>query len=176
MSVDIYRRPCRSSRRGDDRGSASIEFVVLFGAALTVAIAASDVGVMLRGDIALHGSVRDAVRVLSRTPLAEDGLPLKGGLDLADEMMRERLARAGLSLAPLGEPPNGALCATDRAICVRMDPIPGSAEALGRGRALVTVWAAAEAPTQFLDVFMDRATEGDSSVSLVASMTQVHAR
>ena len=149
MSGDIL-RPRLRRRVRDRSGSASAEFAISFSAILSVAVAAADVGALLRGDLALNSGVRDAVRVLSRTPIAQDGLPMAAGVELAEGMVRARLAQAGLTPAPL-LPPDGASCSDDRVMCLKVEPVAGSAAALGRARSIVTVWAGAEAKTQFVD-------------------------
>lgn len=170
MSRGIIRKKSSALLRSRD-GSAAAEVALSLSAILAIAVAASDLGVLLRGDAALEAGVRDAARVLSLVPLNDDGAPLPEGRDLAEAVLRARLAEAGLTPQEMTPPPPGAVCADDGAVCVRVDPAAGSLAALGSQRSVVTVWAAASARTQFVDVFFPGA--GGGAVVLGADLGQM---
>lgn len=159
----------------DRKGSAAAEVAMSASVIIAIAVAASDLGVVLRGDAALEAAARDAARVLSLAPLDAAGTPTAESLALAETVVSERLLRAGLTPQAVIAP-QGAACSADSALCAKVEAVAGSVAILGEERRLVTVWTAASAPTRFMDVFFPEVAGGAGKVSMTASLSQMHFR
>lgn len=162
---------CKAFLR-DRSGAAAVELVLGASLFLTVAVAASDLGVAIRGQTRIDAATREAARMMAMAPLASGTLALTTATDRVHDAFADRLAGSGLAPASLepGAAP-GAACVADRSFCWRIEPIPGSGLNLGRTRRRITVWAAARAATDMIG-FLSGGDGG--SVRLVSLQQQVH--
>ena len=176
-----FRRQLRRLR-GRESGSAAVETVLAAILALGVSAAAADLGGTLRGQARLESAVRDAARMLTLTPLSEDGELLAEGVARARAELAARLEEAGLAPAPLPATPPGGRCDAAGAVCHRVEAIAGAEAALGGPQVLVSVWAGAQTPARVLSAVLPEggAPESDGlapgAARLTAALHQMHAR
>ena len=159
----------------DERGSATIEFTIGVLIFATIAAAAADLGAVMAAQARIDGAARDATRTLSLVPRDGDGDFLTAGVDLAVEEYNQRVELAGLDPIDISnDVPDEAVCTDDGSFCHMVQEVPGSEDALGEARHIVSIWTGAEIDTVLAEQFLPESTL--DGVALRTGFAQVHFR